>query len=234
MAELFNIHLESDLSEWTSTVTDGGDLSWSNDATAQAVASTSGAMKLVIDDTNTIYGRKTVSAITTGKARLRFYFDPNSVSMGTTGATVLLVFENSIGNYLGYVRFKNDGGYQVHVRVYNDAGGASDGTYYAITDEPHYIEVYYFQATTADANDGGFSLWIDGTLKQTVNTIDLYTRFSSYGAFSLGLPISIPAGTSGTIYLDEFAVNDDGSEIGPVGAAATSLVPRRTKTYLRM
>ena len=54
MSEIINIHLESDLSEFTSTVTDSGDLYWSADA---ALAGTSGGMACLIDDTTSIYGQ---------------------------------------------------------------------------------------------------------------------------------------------------------------------------------
>ena len=41
MSEILNIQMESDLSEWTSTVTDGGDLS---QAAGAALGGTSGGM----------------------------------------------------------------------------------------------------------------------------------------------------------------------------------------------
>ena len=68
-------HEAGDLSEYDSTVTDGGDLS----AHADAAYEGSYGLRAVIDDTNTLYANKTFD----GKSRLRvgFYFDPNGLTM---------------------------------------------------------------------------------------------------------------------------------------------------------
>ena len=72
---IIEIHLEEDLSEFTYTRVDGGDLYWTADA---ALAGTSGGMACLIDDTTAIYGSYTLgTANTSGVIRLRFYIDPN-------------------------------------------------------------------------------------------------------------------------------------------------------------
>ena len=68
-------HDTGDLTEYTSTVIDGGDLSVT---TAAALAGTSHGLQVVIDDSTAIYGQKDFSA--SALIRFRFYIDPNSLS----------------------------------------------------------------------------------------------------------------------------------------------------------
>lgn len=219
MSVIIEINLETDLSEFTSTVTDSGDLAWSNDATAQAVAGTSGAMSCLIDDTTAIYGQKSVSENTSGKLRARFYVDPNTLTMANNNR-FLLLFAFSSATYICNVdlSYATGVGYRTSITIYNDAGAGSYSADYAITDAPHYIEMYLIRSTNATSNDGSMALWVDGTLKETITGIDNYDRFNNFNIVQLGAVSSIDSGTSGTFYLDELVVNDDGSEIGPVSS----------------
>ena len=163
MAELFNIQLESDLSEYTTTQTDSGDLYWSGTA---ELAGTSGGMACLIDDANAIYGDKTVTPNTSGVYRIRFYFDPNGLSMGE-GTAIRLLGTRSNANDQVYVNvYYNSSNYQIRLIWYNDAGQAAGG-YYTISDAEHYIEIMHVRASSDVASDGSVQLWIDGGLEET-------------------------------------------------------------------
>lgn len=235
MAVLFDINLEADLSEWTSTVTDSGDLSWSNDATAQAVANTAGAMKLVIDDTVAIYGQGSLLSpySTTGILRVRFYIDVNSLTMANANAFAILRANSSAGNICAvYLQYTTGTGYQIIERIYNDADGLADSSAYAITDAPHYIEIQLLRATNSTSNDGSLQLWIDGVDKQTLTGVDNYDRFIHFKDLFAGGVVGIDAGTSGTFYCDEIKVNDNGDVIGPVAPPSTGK-PKHFMYYQR-
>ena len=208
-------HETGDLSQYTGNSTDSGDLSVAAEA---ALAGTNYGMKLVIDDTNNLYAYKDITSNTSGKARLRFYIDPNSITMAN--ADELEVFASyrtasfTVGVRLMYVKFNytTAGGYAIRAAIIDDGGVANLTSSYAITDAPHYVEVYLQRASSAVASDGSLQLWIDGVSKQTVTGIDNYDRFAGYVRTVLGA-YTLDSGTSGTLYLDELVVNDDGSAI---------------------
>jgi len=218
MSVIVNIQLETDLSEFTSTVEDSGDLYWSADA---ALAGTSGGMACLIDDTTAIYGTIDVTANTSGVMRARFYFDPNTLSMADSSNHYLLAIYTSGGQTLGYMIlfYTTAAGFGIRLYMNNDAG-VSYTNEYSITAAEHYIEYQFIRATTDISSDGSLQLWIDGTSKQTIIDIDNYDTFYDYRRTRLGPVSGLDATTSGTFYYDELVVNDDGSEIGPVAPAA--------------
>ena len=218
MTTIIDIDLESDLSEFTSTVTDGGDLSWSADA---ALAGSSGGMACLIDDTTAIYGEYNLgTSNTSGISRFRVYFDPNSSS--PSGAFVLIVqaIRSDTDNLL-WLRYSNSGAnYDLYLTLYLDGGSETIG-YTTVTDAPHYIEILFTRASTNVSADGTCAWWVDGTqIGTTRDDLDNYDQFVNFDAIRLGA-ISGLASASGTFYLDELVVNDDGSEIGAVSAGPT-------------
>ena len=211
---IIDIDLETgDLSEFTSTVIDGGDLSWS----ASAAIAGQGGLSVLIDDTTSIYGEYTLGTVsTTGILRARFYFDPNGLTMDQDNGHYIFNTKHttSSGNDLCEVYLiKGATSYKIGALMYSDSGstGTSD---YDITDEPHYIEVLLQRATGSTSNDGYLTLWIDGSLKETISGIDNYDQFASFGYCKIGATYGVDSATSGTYYLDELIVNDDGAEIG--------------------
>jgi len=219
MSEIINISLESDLSEFTSTVTDGGDLYWSADA---ALAGTDGGMAVFINDTTSIFGEYTLGTPnTSGVMRGRFYLDTNNISMATdTGNYIFNCKRVTAGSDLCEIHFSWSGtSYQLSFRFYGD-GGATNSSFYNITDTPHYIEIILVRATSSIASDGYMSMWVDGAFKETISDQDNYDTFDQLGYLKWGATYGVDATTSGTYYIDEIVVNDDGSEIGPVAPAA--------------
>lgn len=210
MAELFDINLETDLSEFDSTVTDGGDLSQSG---AAALAGTSGGLSCLIDDANGIYGQCNVANET--ELRYRIYFNPNGLTMADYD-NFHLINEN---NYDYLLRFKRlSGKYYIYGRVMTDGGLVSTPDI-EISDAAHCIEVHMKRSSAPGADDGFIKIWVDQSVPYgaaDAEATGLDDDTCDYDEFRIGAVEGIDAGTSGTIYFDEIIIRNDGSEIGPV------------------
>ena len=216
MSVIFTAQMESDFTEWTSETDTEGDLNWSADA---ALAGTSGGAAFLIDNTTGMRLNKTLTTSTTGKIRLRFYFDLNSITMATDDMFDLLVLASAADNYLCAVQLiKYAASYRLDCLLRDDIPVNSGlDTQVIITDAPHYIEIYLQRATNSTSSDGSLEMWIDGTSVGLIAGKDNYDRFDSFARVYFGpggLMNDIDAGTSGTLFLDEIIVNNDGGEIG--------------------
>ena len=200
-------------SEFTSTVIHDGLM------TIQAGAALNGTTKglqVVIDGIDALsYGVISGLADASGKSRARFYFDPNSITMGSGEYFCMLLARDSIqiSIYEVYLHRHSTGVYQIWARAHSDIAWNYDTGAYTITDAPHYIEVYLQRGTVAN-KDGIFQLWIDGVSKETINDVANYAVFADINDVNLGAVFSVDAGTTGTIFLDELIVNRDGTGIG--------------------
>ena len=217
MAQVFEIKMEVNLDEWTSAVTGGGDFSQSADATAQALAGTAGAGKYVIDDTGAIYGEKTFTPITTPQHRVRIYFDINTLSM--TNNWHRIAEGRRTFTWKTQVDIQKSGAtWQLRLVVRDDAGTAHEGTFFEISNDPHYFEWDLIFASSDVASDATAHIWVDKVLKYTHSGKDIFDT-SKVDRYRFGATSGIDGTTSGTFYLDEIVMNDDGSEIGAVAAA---------------
>lgn len=210
MTEIFNIRHEVDLSEYTSVVDNGGNLTQS---TAAALAGSAGGMQGVIVDTGSMYGAISFPQLTSGKGRARFYIDPNSLVMATSDRFNVLIVQQSTASRF-FIELNYDGSnYEVRARQRRDDNSFASTAFYNISDEPHFLEVYQEYASSDVASDGRLTFWIDGDLQEQLTGQDVFDLSQPDNArFGVQGP---DAGTSGTFYLDEFVLNDDGSEIGP-------------------
>lgn len=164
------------------------------------------------------YGRKT-QADTTRHYRLRFYLDPNTLTMaGADSFTCCRIASSFGGNVVADVYLQYDGAnYEFDGAVYDDAAAATGFTATDITDAPHWVEVYVLRAETNVSSDGELTWWIDGTEIESVTGLDNYDLFLGMTETQLGAVAGVDAGTSGTFYVDELEANDDGGPIGPCG-----------------
>ena len=217
-------HDTGDTSQYNSITTTGGDLTI---VAAAAMGNTKYGMQVVVDDTNVDYGALTFTD-SSGKVRFRFYIDPNSMTwidnaeMNIARAygqaadfhTICVINLNRLS---GVWRIR--AGIMVDADVH-DSNIHAYTSYYSITDEPHYIEVYIQRATSDGANDGSLQLWIDGINKETISNLDNDHVFANLGLFRLGWIGNHAYTESGTYYLDELIINNDGGLIGPVPGLA--------------
>jgi hypothetical protein len=213
--ELFDIgHESGGFSEYTSSSVDGGDLSIS---TAAALNDSQYGLSALIDDTTTINAIKNITKASS--LRLRFYFDPNSVSMATSNRfTINKTYQNG-GSYstIGALSYYNSSGtYKLAVDANDDAGSYPVYAEVSVTDAPHYIEFFATRATTSSSNDGTYTWWVDGVNQGMATGIDNYNLMADYDWQTwLGVE-GADVGTSGTIYFDDLTSNTDGTSIGPV------------------
>jgi len=231
MSQIFNVtHETGDLSQYTTTATDGGDLS----VTAAAALAGAFGLSVLIDDTIAIYGGMSFTTLTSGVYRTRFYIDPNGLTMATNDEFLPLVITTSGGTSRALVALNWDGSaYRIRAGVRIDAGTFTYTSYYTISDGPHWIEALWQYATTADANNGVMTLWIDGVQQQTITTLDLFT-LTQPGYAVLGASSGLDSGTSGTFYLDEWILRNDAVPIGRWSSLPMLPRPPRESTPLRM
>jgi hypothetical protein len=185
------------LSAWSGSSTDGGDLSVSSSA---ALVGSQG-LQAVIDDTNALYvtdDRPNAEP----RYRMRFYFDPNSISMAN-GDTHLLLRGYSGSTIVLRVEFGfSAGGYQIRAALLSDNSSWTESNFFPISDDPHFIELDWRAATAAGTNDGGLTIWIDGV--QQVDLINIDNDTWRIDRARLGAVASLDAGTSGTYFFDSF------------------------------
>lgn len=220
MAVVAEIDLESgDLSEFSATVTDGGDLSVTQ---AAALAGSDYGLQVTIDDTTSIYGYVNLGAPnTSGVVRYRFYVDINSISMqdGDLSEHSLVMITDLTANPISFLMLeRTEGGqYAFYAVAVDDTGNHHNTQVYPVTDAPHYVEVLCTRASSSVAEDGGTTFWVDGVeAYSTILGVDNYDQFADWQLIIMGAPSGVDPTTSGTFYLDELIVRDDDTEIGPV------------------
>ncbi|MEZ4865121.1 MAG: metallophosphoesterase [Caldilineaceae bacterium] len=134
--------------------------------------------------------------------RVRFYFDPNSIPMASGDSHYIF------GGYQGSSRilrmeFRNSKGqYQIRVGALENGSTWKITSWYAISDASHTIEMEWRASTTAGANDGFLTLWIDGLPLNNISGLDNDTR--RMDSIRLGPLTSLDSGTRGAYYFDDF------------------------------
>jgi hypothetical protein len=186
------------LSAWTGSVTNSGNLSVSPGA---ALAGSFG-LQATFNNTTAMYVRDD-SPNAEPRYRARFYFDPNSITMASGDAHIF--FQGNIGTTTGVLRgsfrFYSSQS-QVRFSLLNDSGTWQNTAWFTITDLPHTLEIDWAAASAAGANNGFLTLWIDGTQKASLTGIDNDTK--RIDRVTLGPRSGIDAGTHGTYFFDAF------------------------------
>jgi hypothetical protein len=201
-----------DLSAWASAATDGGDLTVRAEA---ALRSTTAGLRGVVDDTAALYVQDD-SPTDEPRYRARFYFDPNGFDPGEEEGhfrlRLLVGFEEDpIRRVFAVVLRRIGGQYALMGRARLDDDSQAQTVFVPIADTPHFVELQWVRSSGADANDGSFMLWIDGTPISTLAGLD--NRRSTLDFVRLGA-LSVKAGATGTLFWDEFESRRQGF-IGP-------------------
>ena len=202
------------LSAWSSSLTDAGDLS----VTGAAAMVSSNGMRAVIDDNNSIYVTDDRPAAER-RYRARFYFDPNSIPMVSGNAHFILKGFAGTATEILLMEFRQSAGaYQIRTSLVNDASTWTHTNWFTISDASHFIEFDWWAATAVGANNGGLTLWIDGAQQANLTTVDNDTRLID--RVRLGALAGIDAGTRGSYYFDAFESRRQ-TYIGPAVAVPT-------------
>lgn len=222
MANLFDVNFNSNPGTPFGFSALGDSTSGLSVAAGAALAGTAYGLNCNINDTTSFYGICLLgTANTSGMLEVRFYFDPNSLTMADGNEFYLFRAQNNSYAAIANVRLRytTAAGYQIRASAVNDAGSETPTTsLYVITDAPHCIEIKLTRASTADANDGILQLWIDDVSKETVTTVDNNGKFVNFWTSRFGATTTLNAGTSGDFFLDELIINDDNTYIGPLAS----------------
>lgn len=187
------------LTAWSSSIINGGNLS------ANSAAALVGAQGLRVNITsNTAMYVQSESPNAEPRYRARFYFDPNTITMASGNAhNILYAYATNLSTVVTYVEFRNSSGsYQIRGQVITDAGTFTTTTWFTISDAPHAIEFDWRAATAAGANNGAYTLWIDGVQRADLINLDNDTRRIERIRF--GPVAGIDTGTRGIYFLDAF------------------------------
>jgi hypothetical protein len=157
-------------------------------------------MQVVVDDTVAIYVTDELPNAET-RYRARFYLNPNSISMADgmdfyifTGYHTASVFQVQLGF--------SAGNYQIRLRQTNDSNTTTSTAWINIANGSNVIEIEWWAASAAGANNGGANLWINGNQSGSLSNLDNDTRRIEF--VRLGAISGLNAGTLGTYYLDAF------------------------------
>lgn len=212
-------HSTGDLSQYDSTVTDGGDLSVTE---AAALAGTTYGMQFGIDDTTAMEAQADFSIDASDTAiRVRYYFDINSLYMEDANEFYTQYCSGPGILWLIKIR-KNVANYELLWRVYDDSNGSHESGYVTFTDEPHYVELLVERAATDVSSDASVQMWIDGNSEFSASGFDIYDRLLAVSRIEMAVKY-VSAAVAGTIYVDQLVVRNDDTEIGPVPAGGDPL-----------
>jgi hypothetical protein len=199
---IFKDGVESgDLSRWSSSQADGGDL----DVTAAAaMAGTSEGIRALVDDTTGLFVQDD-SPQAEGFYRARFYFDPNGFDPGEASnrfrVRMFIAFDAQSRRVITLVLRRIGGNYAVMGRVRLSDGTRASTPFIPITDAAHDIEVLWIKASGPGANDGLFRLFVDDNVvanMQFLNNDASAVEFVRLGA------LTVKPGASGTLFYDQF------------------------------
>jgi hypothetical protein len=206
---LFRDNFESgDFSKWSESNTDAGSLS----VTAGAAMHGTRGMAALINDANDVYVKDLTPNDET-RYRVRFWFNPNSITMANGDEINLFQTWNNAYSSVAFRLYFKKVGANYTFSARDPADGAWDRimAYYPITNAAHYIELDWQAASGSGKNDGHLSMWFDGVLQENLANIDNDTE--RIGVVLFG-PTEIDAGTNGTLFVDDFWSNNTGDVIG--------------------
>jgi hypothetical protein len=187
-----------DLSAWSANYSDGGDLSVTTDATIYG----SFGLQALLDDNNAIYVTDD-SPDAEKRYRTRLYFDPNSIAMLEGDAHQIFYAHYGASTPVLRIEFGfSQGSYRLRASLRTDANTGLDTPWVNISDEPHCIEIDWRAASAPNANNGGLSFWIDGTLQSDLTGVD--NDLVQIDRVQIGALYGMDNGTRGVYYFDAF------------------------------
>jgi hypothetical protein len=190
------------LGAWSSSATDGGDLSLSALA---GLNFTNIGIQGQVDDTAGIYVQDD-RPDDEGRYRARFYFDPNGFdpgeALGRFRTRIFIAFsEAPTRRVMAIVLRRQSGQYSLRIRARRDDNTQADTPFIPITDGPHVIEFDLKRASGPGVDDGYLDMYIDGDI--VAGLLPVPNSLSEVDFVRMGA-LSVKQGASGTMYWDEF------------------------------
>ncbi len=193
------------LAGWTKSTTNNGKLSVS---AASALAGSFG-MQAVLAGTTSMYVTDSTPVALPGY-HARFRFSPNGAVIGGTNGHDIFAGVDASGRTLVVAQVRAaTGGYEIRVGA-NSSDTVKYSAWTAVTNAALAIEVSWQAATTSAGKNGLASIWIDGTLKQSVAALTNGTQRLEDARLG---PQNLSRTVTGTEYFDAFA-STKGSYIG--------------------
>jgi hypothetical protein len=196
-----------DLSAWSASATDGGDLSVSIDGgMAPLDNGFNYGLQAFVNDRNALYVEDQAPDNEL-RYRVKFFVDPHTFDPGEAGGRfrvrILLGFDidPTLRRQFAVVLRRIGGQYSLMVRTTRANGTRANTSFFPLTPGPHSIELDWQRAGAAGVADGTMTLWIDDELKQVVSGLD--TGLYGIDQVRLG-PTSIKQGANGILYFDRF------------------------------
>lgn len=138
--------------------------------------------------------------------RVRFYVNANALTMGAGDEFELLTaYSDASVPQLRILVRRSGAVNQLRLSARRDDGTfveTAPGSEVALPRDWHSIEIDWKASTAPAANDGYFSLWLDGTARGGLTVID--NDQAQVGAVRWGAVDQVDAGTGGSFLLDEF------------------------------
>ena len=186
------------LSAWSASTTDGGDLS----VNAGAALIGAQGLRAVVDDNRAIFVTDNQPSAESSYW-VRFYFDPNTIRMSNGNVHTLLHGYAGTSTLVVRIQLGFSGGrYQLRAALQNDSNIWLDTSWTPIADAPHSIELVWQASAGPGANNGEMTLWIDEVERGKITSADNDTR--RIDRVRLGAVAGIDTGTRGTYYFDAF------------------------------
>ena len=199
---IFDNNFETDgLAAWSASSADGGDLAVTTGAALNGLRGLQG----VVDDTEGLWVQDSTPA-DEPRYRARFYFDTNGFDPGEAldrrRVMLFVAFEeNPVRRLVLIILRRLNGAYSVRGSTRLDDNTKLETPFVPITDGPHFVEFDWRRATSPDAQDGRFALWVDGGAVYANSSVD--NALSAVDFVRMGA-ITVKAGASGTLYWDHF------------------------------
>ena len=192
----------NDLTAWSASQADSGDLATSS---AAAVAPTAYGLRAAVDDTTGLYVQDD-SPEDEPRYRARFYVDPGDFDPGEAQqhrrTRTFLAFQESPTRRVAAIVLRRLGGvYAVMGRARLDDGSQADTPFHVLTGQPQWIELDLTRSSGPDASDGTFELWVDGQSVAALSGLD--NDLAEVDFVRLGA-LSVKTGAAGTLSWDEF------------------------------
>ena len=213
------LNFTSDLSEFTSTVTDGGDMAWDSGS----IAGHAGRVGFNIDDTTAIYGTKT-GMTTSDEYRYELLIDINTLTLANSDHFWWMNVPNDANATHRLMFRKTAGGvFQLSAALYSDGFASSNET--TVTwGSWDTLEVHVKRGA---AGAGFCKLYAGGdytTPKINITGVSNDTVWGTNGgcaSFRVGPHAGLDAGTSGLFYISRITMRNTGVQIGSASAAPT-------------
>jgi len=186
------------ISAWSSSVTDSGDLSVNSSA---ALAGSTYGLQALLDDNNSIYVTDDTPNAET-RLRVRFYFDPNTLTMANGNSFCLLLGISSASNPVICLEFRRQSSYQLRLSAVDDLHHSVFTPWVTLSDAPHFIEFDWRAAFPQGANNGSITLWLDGVQQANITGID--NDLLLIDRVQLGAVNGVDTGSRGRVFFDAY------------------------------